>query len=236
MTISPERLAAYADNQLTGAEAAEVEAALATDPGLRKQLEAHLALKARLAAHFAPVLGEEAPERLASLLRKQPAAPTGTEVVDFTEAAKKMRARRFPVNWMRYAGPAIAASLVLALIGYGLRPSTPYASGEIAAVLDDQLVATQPEGAKVRVLLSFRDSSGDFCRGFAADALSGIACRDARGWRLEKVFAPDDNQVGEYRQAGSPDAATMAAIQDMAVGGALDAKGEIEARSKSWRK
>lgn len=236
MTISPERLAAYADNQLTGAEAAEVEAALASNPELLKQLEAHKALKARLSAHFAPVLGEEVPERLVSLLNPQATAPSAAEVIDFTEAAKKLRARRYPASWARYAGPAIAASLVLALIGYGLRPSTPYASGEIAAALDDQLVATQPEGAKVRVLLSFRDSSGDFCRGFAADAQSGIACRDARGWKLEKVFAPHDNQVGEFRQAGSPDAATMAAIQDMAVGGALDSKGEIEARSKGWRK
>src|SRR3546814_6659225 len=56
MTITPEEIAAFADGQMEGDAKARVAAAVAADPQLARQVEAHRALAARLAGHFAPIL------------------------------------------------------------------------------------------------------------------------------------------------------------------------------------
>jgi len=234
MTMSRETIAAYADGELEGEALREVEAALAADPGLQAQVEAHRTLKARLSAHFAPIAEMPVPERLVQTLK----GGARENVVDFA-SAKRVKSAPPRFAWI---GPALAASLVLALVGYGVtqRSVRDYAVGDVAAALDSQLVATQRPQAPVRILLSFRDGDGRFCRGFSSAAQSGVACRDGRGWKLGKVFGADENggreAGGDYRQAGSADAEVMAAIQDIADGPALDAQGELSARRGNWRK
>lgn len=231
MRPSRETIAAYADGELEGDALREVQAAIAADPELQAQVDAHQALKAQLSGHFAPLMDRPVPERFLQLLKDVPAQDN---VVDFAPSRKRpmTAAPRF-----RWAGPALAASLVVVLVGYGLsqRSAQDYAVGDVAAALDSQLVATQPTRAPVRILLSFRDGEGNFCRGFTSRAQSGVACRDGRGWKLAKVVGGRIAQAGEYRQAGSPDAEVLAAIQDMADGPALDAQGEESARRGGWR-
>jgi len=229
MNPSKEQIAAYADGELDGDALREVEAAVAADPDLQVQVDAHRALRARLSAHFASVAEAPVPERLVRAIRG------GAEVVDFAEAARE-RARP-PAPRFTWFGPALAASLVVALIGYGISQSgvREYAEGDIATALDSQLVATQQAKAPVRILLSFRDEKGRFCRGFSSEAQSGVACRDGRGWQLGKVFGGKKAQAREYRQAGSAEAEVLTAIQDLARGPALDAEGERKAQRQGWR-
>lgn len=233
MTLSRETIAAYADGELDGKAAREVEAAIAAYPELQAQVDAHRTLKGRLSAHFAPVVDQPIPERFLELIRNE---RPGANVVDFAEASR-MRAKP-ALPRFRWVGPALAASLVLALVSYGVsqRSVHDYAIGDIAVALDSQLVATQPAGASVRILLSFRDGEGRFCRGFSAAAQAGIACRDGRGWKLRKLIGGGDAATTEYRQAGSADAEVMAAIQDLAQGPALDVDGERNAMQTGWRK
>lgn len=236
MTVSKELIAAYADGELEGQALREVEAAIAADPELQIQVQAHRALRARLAAHFAPLLDRPAPDRLTDLLAKTlPEDDVQDNVVDFA-AASRARAKPAAPRW-RWVGPALAASLVLTFVGFGVsqRSVHDYAEGDVAVALDRQLVATQPAGAPVRILLSFRDGEGRFCRGFSSAAGTGIACRDGRGWKLGKVLGGGAAASGEYRQAGSADAEIMAAIQDLAEGSALDQQGERQAMRAGWR-
>jgi anti-sigma factor RsiW len=231
MTPSPETIAAYADGELEGEALREVEAAVAADPALQAQVAAHRALKRRLGAHFAPTAEESVPDSLVRAVRG------GGEVVDFADAARRRARPAASSPWRRYAGPALAASLVLGLVGVGLRQqqSSTYAPGEIAVALQGQLAETQSPQAPVRILLSFRDDAGAFCRGFSSAAQSGIACKDDRGWRLRKVVGGEEAAAGDYRQAGSADADVLAAIQDMARGEALDAQAERSAMQRGWR-
>lgn len=230
MKLSPEIIAAYADGELEGEALREVEAAVAADPALQAEVQAHQALRRRLGAHFAPVAQELVPESLVRAVRG------GGEVVDFAEAARRRARPAAASPWRRYVGPALAASLVMGLVGVGLRQqSSGYAQGEIALALQDQLVETQPPQAPVRILLSFRDGAGAFCRGFSSAAQSGIACKDDRGWRLRKVVGGEKAASGDYRQAGSADADVLAAIQDVARGEALDAQAERSAMQRGWR-
>lgn len=237
MKVTREEIAAFADGELTGAERARVEAAIAADPALGAQVEAHRALKTRLAAHFAPIAAEPVPERLSALLHVPGGG--GAEVIDFTAAAARRRAGAAPPRrqWLRWAAPAFAASLALGILV--LRPGAPpegYADGALADTLYTRLAANRPQDGTARILLSFANAKGELCRGFAGAAQSGIACRDETGWRLERVLGGVNPQGTDFRQAGSAEAELMAAMQDMAAGAPLDAAAEEAARARGWRK
>jgi len=227
MSVTPEELAAFADGELDAARAAEVAAIVAGDPALGAQVQAHKALKARLGAHFAPITDAPVPARLTALLRPEPA-----DVVDFAAARDKRERTRTLPRWIWLAGPALAASLALALF---LRPGGDYAPGNLASALDGQLVAAQAADAPTRILLSFQNSDGDYCRAFAGEAQSGIACRNDAGWKL--VFKGKGVAVesGDYRMAGTPATEVLQRAQAMAAGPALDAAGEEAAKARGWR-
>jgi len=228
MSVTREELAAFADGELEPARQAEVAAAVAADPALAAQLDAHRALRERLGAHFAPVFEAPVPERLSSLLRPEP------QVIDFGAAREKReRARTLP-RWTWFAGPALAASLALAVL-MPRGTNDGYASGDLAETLDDQLVAAQAADAPTRILLSFRDEDGVFCRAFAGEAQSGIACRDDAGWRLIEEAAGAEAQGSEYRMAGNPAAEVLERAQAMAAGPALDGAQEEAAKVRGWR-
>lgn len=224
---TPEQIAAFADGQLEGAELERIAAAVAADPALEKQVAAHRALAQRLGAHFAPVAAEPVPDHLAALLK----APQDN-VASLADARAR---RKGPPRWAWLAGPALAASLVLALT---LRPANDagYADAQLASALDSQLVAGQQADAPVRVLLSFRDSGGAYCRAFERAASAAIACRDAQGWQLRNHSSASSGgaPAGEYRQAGSA-GDVLAAAQAMAAGPALSAEEELAARRNGWR-
>jgi hypothetical protein len=228
MSVTPEELAAFADGQLDEPRRSAVAAAVAVDPALAAEVERHRALKQRLASHFAPILDAPVPERLTALV-----GGGEPRVVDLV-AARQRRAIRGPARWAWIVGPALAASLALAVF---LPRGTPqgYADPALAGALDRQLVATQASDAPTRVLLSFRSESGQYCRAFSGRAQSGIACRDSTGWRLQATAPGAVPGQGDYRMAGSPAAAIMAQAQDMAAGAALTAEQEQAARARGWR-
>lgn len=233
-SIEPDKLAALADGQLPEAQAREVEAAVGGDPALAAQLEAHRKLRSTLQAHFAPVLEEPVPDHLVALLQAD-GASSGAQVIDFAEARRKRVSSR-PARWRFVIPTALAASLVLGLVGLGLQSRSGYLGGDVARALDSQPSGSGPQSAPVRVLLSFRDQQGSFCRGYVAGQQSGIACHDARGWKLTTGFGGSARQDGEFRQAGSADAQLMETAQAMAPAGALDADGEAAAIRKRWQR
>ncbi len=232
MTIAREELAAFADGELTGTREAEVAAAVAADPALARQVAAHRALKATLTDHFEPIARQPVPDGLAATLAPKPEG----EVVDFTAARDRIEARRSLPRWSWVAGPALAASLALVLfLPRGEGDLGPYAEGRLASVLDSRLVAEQSPVAETRILVSFRNKSGDLCRAFGGDEGSGIACRDERGWRLDFMGEASEAGTTDYRMAGPQAAEVLARAQAMAGGPALDAEAEAEARARDWR-
>lgn len=227
MIPTPEQIAAFADGQLEGEEAKWVAATIAADPSLQAEVAAHRALRERLAGHFSSVLDEAVPASLTALL-----APSAT-VVDLGSVRASRRA--IP-RWTWIAAPALAASFVLAVVLDNRDdPQMGFVDGRLASALDTQLAAEQRPDAPVRVLLSFRDNAGSYCRAFARSGSAGIACREDGGWKLRSFTPGEAAQGTEYRQAGS-DVAVMQAAQDMAAGPALDAAGEREAVMRGWRR
>ena len=229
MTITPQQLAAYADGELDDLTAARVRRAVEADPALANELARQAALRTMLAARFDPVLAQPVPVRLTASLE------AATKIVSLSD----VRAARQSL-WQRPqfrfgAGAAIAATLVIAvLVGRPVSSPSGYADGQLAAALDGVSSGqSAPDGTKL--LLSFRTDNGTACRGFAGKSASGIACHDAHGWKLEAAGGAGQQQTTQYQQAGSGDAAIMAAAQDMAAGPALDAAAEQAARSAGWK-
>ena len=226
MTIEPEMLMAYADGELDPLNAKRVERAIAGDPALAQEVERHRALRKRISDSFAPIADERVPDRLAALLK--------SNAVDLPTLGTR------PILTRWRAAAALAACLVLGLtigISVSRGPVSSgagglYASGSLAAALDDQVGGA--DGA-VKVAVSFRDKRGAYCRVFSSSATDGIACRDASGWALRRTQQGSTTQHGDYAQAGSPDPDLMAAAQDMMAGEPLDAKAEAAARGAGWR-
>jgi hypothetical protein len=244
MTIDPEMLAAYADGELGPEDAARVEAAIAADPALAGQVEAHRALRATLSAHFAPILDMPVPDRLTGALSPR------DNVFDLA-AARKARAKAAeevtqtqPARTRWIIGGALAASLALGLVIGGRtdpgssvisRDGQLIASAALDRALTTQLASAQ-DGAPVRILLSFKGLDGRLCRGFEEGVTAGIACRTGESWTIERTQASGGKGgQGGYRQAGSAESEIMAAAQDMAAGDALDAQAEKGARDAGWR-
>jgi hypothetical protein len=232
MSIDLAKLIAYADGELSAAELAEVEAALAADPALRVRLEKQLALRAKLSAAYDAAISEPVPERFAHLMQTP---QESAKVVDLS-------ARR-AARWSVREWGAIAASTVLGVVlGVGVMSGNapmiaPHdggmaARGALARALDTQLAADQT-GA-VRIGLSFERTGGGYCRTFdlTDENTSGLACREGDDWRI--AVTARSTGGGEVRQAGAPPE-ILAAVDTIIEGDALDAEGERAARDNGWR-
>lgn len=229
MSFDSATVAAFVDGELDDLTARRIAREAETDAALAAEIARHRGLKARLAAHYAPIAEEAIPERLRSLL--------AADAVDTSLAGRRDigRTRFSAVHW-----GAIAASLVLGLT-IGLRPWMPaadvatdkgtlVAAGQLASALDTQLASNQPGDAAVRIGLSFEDRTGRYCRSFESRSLGGIGCREDDRWQLERVVRGQPGSA--YRQASSGDLAAAAAA--MMKHDVLDAAGERAARDSGW--
>lgn len=236
--FTKDELAAWADGEITGARGEEIAAAVEADAALQAEITAHRALKDRLFAHYDPIAKEAVPSRLSDMLKADAdagAEQDDAEVVSFAAARAKVEEKRRMPRWGWIAGPALAASLALAVFlpRGGDAPGADYAGTQLAGVLDNQLVAEQDMGEETRVLLTFANAGGEYCRAYTRADSGGIACRDDNGWRIEALGGGVDGGGTEFRQAGAAEILAMA--QDMAAGEALDAEQEAAAREAGWQ-
>ena len=113
MKYDDETLMAYADGELDAAQRAEIDAAIAQDPGLALRVEEHRALRARVAGAFARVLDQPVPgaARAAARVGARPTSARGN-VVQFP--ARGARAPSPP--WRAREWIAMAASLLLGVL------------------------------------------------------------------------------------------------------------------------
>ena len=238
MTIDRELLAAYIDGELDAVTAARITRDLTALPELAAEVAAQRRLRERLAAHYAPVLDEPIPASLTDAIEQS------RKVVDLSEVrAGKAERRWISAPSVRYIGPALAACLVLFLIiprgGSNDLVRTldgqDFAAGTLDVALTGQLAANQDRMDDPRILLSFPAQDGSLCRGFSGSQLSGIACREQRGWRLRMERPGSPATSADYRQAGTADSDILAAAQEMAKDSPLDAEAERKAKANGWR-
>lgn len=237
MTTDDETFFAWLDGELSGEDAAEMEAKVTADPRLTELAEQHRAFASRLRSVFGTIAEAPVPERLSAAVR----APR-SEAEDFARRRRE-RERRGWASLPQWA--AMAATLVLGLfVGLMVREpgSAPvelerggiYATAALDQALDAQL-ASAPENGDVRIGLTFRNRAGAICRSFTGEQARGLACRDGERWRVRGLFAAPEGQSGEYRMAAGMDPQLAALIDSTMVSEPFDAAQERAARQRGWR-
>lgn len=252
MKFSQEMLMAYADGELDQVARAEIEAAMATDPEVRRAIERHRAFGANVRRAYQSVLEEPVPARLAALVATDDETTAELPIVQLADRRAE-RDRRVEQAAAAAARPrlpqwaAIAASLAIGLLVglFALRePAAPWeesGAGLVARGDLDQALTTQLAGeadvAAVRVGISFRNRDGAYCRAFHLQReapLAGLACRDGGNWRLQ-VLAAAARQEGELQPAAAMPMAVLQAVDAAIDGEPLDAAAETAAREADWR-
>lgn len=248
MQFSDEILMAYADDEVDADLRRQIEAAMALDPSIAERVAQHRSLRADLGAAFDGVLEEPVPNRLldaaAFSVASQPATVTN---LNAARVAKERAAH--PRRWSWVEWTSIAASLVIGILAgrTALQPSHSdlfattaegiVARGELSAALTEQ-VGNAAKDAKVRIGLTFRATSGDYCRTFVTDAAAGFACREPNNWKVRALSeSVADPKGGDYRMAGTNlPPAILAAVEQSRAGEALDREQEQAARARDWKK
>jgi anti-sigma factor RsiW len=141
MTLSDEILMAYADGELKPEQRAEVEAAMAIDPGIARRVEQHRAMRRQFSSAYDRTLLETVPDRLIAAARQTPvrnstekvpeSKTTGATVTDLRRvraarkaeaaeaAASARRAQPSRPTWGWFEWGAMAASVAVgALVSY----------------------------------------------------------------------------------------------------------------------
>ena len=247
MTFSEEVLMAYADDELDAPTRAAVDAAMASDPEIARRVARHEALRSRVHSAFNKVLDEPMPARMLEAVRGQGSAPPESNVTPL----RPRQVRRW--SWPQLT--AIAASLMVGVIAGRLTlmragsPGGPFvtrgdrliAAGPLAAALSNQLAGDESAANPVRIGVSFRAKSGEYCRTFALredGGLAGLACRASGGWQLGVLAHTESSSegAGTYRQAASGmPAAVVAAVSERMAGEPLDRNAEAAARGRRWQ-
>ena len=235
--VSNETFFAWLDGELSGDEAAKVEAEVAADPELKRLAEEHRAMQSRLKGAFDSLAQAPIPGSLAAAVRKPE-----PQVIDFA-AAKRSREHRRWRSMPQWA--AMAATLAVGIF-VGTQVPIPshapvqvqdgriYAAAALSEALDDEL-AGAPSKSPVRIALTFRDQAGEICRSFTQGPTSGLACRNGDRWQLRGLFGAPEGQSGEYRMAAGMDPNLAALVDSTMAGEPFDAAAEKAARKKDWR-
>jgi len=114
------------------------------------------------------------------------------------------------------------------------------ASGTLANALSDQLAGAQTEQTPVKIGVSFKSKTGDYCRTFTVrepTSLAGLACHNHDDWQVQMLAqtATTSENGTQYRQAGSDTPRSVVqAVEDTIAGDPLDAHAEAAARDKHW--
>jgi hypothetical protein len=236
MTEVDEKFFAWLDGELSGDEAAEMRARVASDPHLAALADQHRAMQARLKDAFDPVAEAPVPERLRTAVQS-----SGAGVVDFG-AARRARATRRWGSLPQWA--AMAATLAIGIfVGTAIpsRSGAPvevqsgkiYAAASLDRALDTQL-ASAPAG-DTRVSLTFRDQAGSVCRTFTQPQTSGLACRAGGRWQVRGLFAAPEGQESDYRMASGMDPNLATLVDSTMAGEAFNAAQEKQALRRGWR-
>ncbi|MBK7902065.1 MAG: hypothetical protein IPJ97_03260 [Proteobacteria bacterium] len=245
-----ETVLAYVDGELDAAAHAQFEAVMAADATLARRVDAQQQLRRRLGDAFNPTLLERVPERLLAAARG--ASPAESAVVPLSAATRRNRdLRPAKTAWF-----AMAASLVLGIL-IGQRWSSTsnalvvadengtVARAALAEALETRLTSSPWDGNDpVRIGISYRVRSGEYCRTFAITGArasgAGIACRTPENeWRIELLErgAGAAGLAGAVRQASSAELpeSVRRAVEATIAGDALDSAAEAAARDSGWQ-
>lgn len=248
-----ELLSALLDDELDDVAAAELTERLAREPQLAKRLESLRRADDETRAMFASIDEIPMPRGVTELLATNGAgkAVPASNVISFP---------RRMIDRFVNAPVAIAASVALAAgffadrlfegapgapAGIAMLQAQTVPAGSAVYELLENRASAEPvalaDGATGRVLLTFADENGDWCRQLTIDgnaaSVQALACRRAGAWRSE-VIAFGNPAAGAYQPASAAALAIISAAIDSRIGdgAALEADEERQLVNNQWLK
>lgn len=239
-----ERLSAYLDGQLSEEEVRALEARLAVEPELAKQLEAFRGVDASLRAPFDKLLTEPVPDRFLRLLddvdddaKSLPRA----EVIDLADVRARRQAKQAGSLWSSWqARGALAASLVVALVAVAQIRTGGSSEQGIETALNETPSGQSRQlssGATITPRLSFAAKDGRYCREFALSGQTGIACRMDDGWQIEAKVKTESqpDAASEFATAGGAGAGLDDVYKRLGASDPIDPERERALINKGWK-
>jgi hypothetical protein len=238
--ISKETLSAFVDGELPADEMSLVSKAIENDAQARDYVEAQVILRRTLRDAFAGVARAHVP---AHLTQTTATAPISWQF----RLGGWLERNRLAVQAAIPAG-ALAAGLLIGiavqrggspdeLVTVSARTGNVVARAELAFALEHMLAADAPHGA-VKIGVSFRSSSGTYCRTFTVgSALDGMACHDGGDWRIALLNAAPSSGTpkAEYGQAASEMSGSVRNAVAASISGLpFDSSQERHARDRGW--
>ncbi|MEH6700835.1 anti-sigma factor family protein [Parasphingorhabdus sp.] len=241
MTFDEATIMAYVDGECDAVTVKRIEKAMETDPALAKQIEQEQALRDKLSAHYDPVAEEAVPDRLTAMLNASAASNVDSSftVRKAEQDESKQRRRSMGIAQWGAMAATLALGVVVGQYGLGGGSDAPFAqqdgalvaSGPLEDALETQLASMQPDDSDYRIGLTFRAKTGNICRSFTGEAVSGIGCRDGQQWKMHSTL-PGGTE-GDYRQASSSKINAIAA--EMMVDAPVDADTERKLLETGWK-
>ncbi len=220
MAITDEMLMAYADGELSAAEASEVERALAQDEALAAKVA--LFADSRMAVRRAYAAPPAVPADLEVRVRAMAATDAALRQVRTTTSnVIDLAARRRVVPlWQLPAAAAVALAIGLGSAWFAGQGGNGGAGGlQVAGLSDPAIVdalGTVPSGERMALgggadfaaIATFRDGEGTLCREFEHDRAGGatvvaVACRAAAAWDVRFAIAATAADTAGYAPASS---------------------------------
>lgn len=233
MRMDDETLMAFADGELTGAEADEVARAVAADPALAARVDLFRKTRAAL-AEPAPA-PSEADAALIAQIRAAAAAATVAQVATH-KAGLNTAPTPAPAANRNWAPTAVAASLVMALgLGWwsGLLDGGSAAGGLSPAVVAalDSVPSAQTRDS-FTAIASFQTADGTLCREYETTEPPqiAVACRQEGAW--VQRFAATLEAADGYVPASGTVEAVEALLGDLGAGEPLTPEAEAEALAR----
>jgi hypothetical protein len=266
-----ETLMAYADGRLDPSWQAEIERLCAEDPALRARLRVFLSTGRDLGRVFQHEVDAPVPKRLLESVEAQALRRTGgngrrtpslwswlykhVSVWHFVDAA-----------FLRMAAVASVATTIGVGLGWLLHRDTPGQGIMFASLVqaeksrliarwplqhsldtlhsgtETKLTLPGPQEAELKVKMTFRDETRDYCRVYeietsSAERYAGVACRMGDQWsvRMQAMFPPSDESSGQLTPAGVNNPAMNAVVRELIDDGPLSATEEAAVIGKGWK-
>lgn len=262
MTFTDEQLSAYLDGALPEEDMTKITDALAASDELMERLESLKATDSWLERQFSAL--DDLPirsETLDLIANHETQANESKSTGDDTVVALKPRAATARATGWPSWGQAIAASVAL-IVGVvtGMQMRTPSGAPTQAPLQTAGLIAPssplydvlqktpsmQPvnlaqQSMTAQPTLSFKTSSGSFCREFQLTGTNSqsrnVACRATDGWLIQASVASSINAVGgeNYIPATADNAIIDQTIRSLMAGDILTAADETAAIERDWQ-
>jgi hypothetical protein len=240
-----DRIAAYLDGQMSGAELAAFEAELENNPALAAALARYSANDSLLRAAFdAPMQQPVDDALLVRMGLGEPAAANLVNLAERRDAKPLASAANDNAGWQRWRWPtagAVAAALVVAVMTQtGQAPAIDPQFAKAMESLPSGQSTAIASGETVQPLLTFKAGDGRFCREFSrqgAAAATGIACRGNAGWIIEAETGGATNlpDGGQIQTAEGADSNALDKVYDsLKASDPLDGKTENALISSGW--